>query len=98
MFDWDKANIAHIAKHEVLPHEAEEAYSSNPLYLDYSIEDGEERHREVGETLAGRILVVVSTMRGDLVRIVTAYAAERPLRLTYLAFKESEQHGKENHS
>jgi len=39
-FDWDEGNISHIAKHAVLPHEAEEAYDSNPLYLDYSFEDG----------------------------------------------------------
>lgn len=97
-FDWDEFNIAHIAKHGVEPHEAEEAYNSDPIYLDYLIEDGEQRHREIGETLAGRILVVVSTMRGDWVRIITAYLPDRPLRLTYLAFKESEQHGKENHS
>jgi uncharacterized DUF497 family protein len=51
--------------------EAEEAYNSNPVYLDYAIEGGEQRHREIGETLAGRILVVVSMMRGDLIRIVT---------------------------
>ena len=98
MFDWNEANITHIAEHNVAPHEAEEAYNSNPLYLDYSTEDGEVRHREVGETLAGRILVIVSTMRGDLVRIVTAYWAERPMRIMYLAFKESEHHGKENRS
>ena len=98
MFDWDTANIGHIAEHNVLPHDAEEAYNSNPLYLDYSVEDGELRHREVGETATGRILVIISTMSGELVRIVTAYWADRPLRVTYLAFKESEQHGKENHS
>jgi len=51
MFDWDEANVAHIATHDVIPREAEEAYKSQPLYLDYSIEDGEERHREIGETL-----------------------------------------------
>ncbi len=98
MFDWDEANIAHIAEHDVTPHEAEEAYDSNPLYLDYSIEEGELRHREIGETLAGRILVVVSTMRGDLTRVVTTYPPGRSLRVTYLAFKEAEHHGKENHS
>jgi hypothetical protein len=51
MFDWDEANIAHIAAHSVLPHEAEEVIENQPVYLDYSIEDGEERHREMGETL-----------------------------------------------
>jgi uncharacterized DUF497 family protein len=98
MFDWDEANIGHIAEHGVVPHEAEEAYDSNPLFLEYSVEDGEERYREIGETRTGRVLVVVSTMRGDLVRVVTAYSPDGPLRIIYLAFKESEQHGKEDHS
>ena len=98
MFNWDAANIAHSAQHNVLPHEAEEAYNSSPVYLDYQIEDGEQRHREIGETLTSRILVVVSTMRGDLVRIITAYPHHRALRLSYLAFKESEQYGKQSHS
>jgi len=97
-FHWDEDNIAHIARHDVLPQEAEQAYDSNPLYLDYSFEDGEERHREIGETNEGRILVVVSTMRGEFVRVVTAYEPSRTLRLTFLAYREYEQHGKENHS
>jgi uncharacterized DUF497 family protein len=70
MFDWDEFNIGHIARHDVVPHEAEETYNSNPVELDYSIEDGEVRYTEIGETLKGRILVIISTMRGDLVRIV----------------------------
>jgi hypothetical protein len=28
-FDWDEANIAHIAKHDVKPHEAEEVITNN---------------------------------------------------------------------
>ena len=28
MFDWDEFNIAHIAEHDVLPNEAEEAYAA----------------------------------------------------------------------
>ncbi len=98
MFDWDEFNISHIARHDVVPHEAEETYNSDPVELDYSIEDGEIRYTEIGETLAGRIIVIVSTMRGDLVRIVTAYQADRTARIAYLAFKESEQHGRESHS
>jgi len=98
VFDWNEANIAHIAAHDVSPHEAEETYNSNPLYLDNLVEDGELRYREIGETVTGRILVVVTTMRGNLVRVVTAYSPERPLRVAYLAFRESEHHGRENHS
>jgi uncharacterized DUF497 family protein len=97
-FDWNKANIAHIARHNVLPHEAEEAYDNQPVYLDYTVEDGEERHREIGETRKSRVLVIVSTIRGERVRIVTAYEPDRPLRMTYLAFKELEQYGEADHS
>lgn len=72
--------------------------ANNPLDLDYSSHNDEVRYREVGETLAGRILVVVSTIRNELIRIVTAYPPSRSLKNAYLEFKESEQHGKENPS
>jgi uncharacterized DUF497 family protein len=98
MFDWDGANITHIAEHDVTPEEAEQVIENSPLYLDYSMQGGEIRHREVGETAAGRILLVVSTTRNDLIRVVTAYPPSRSLRMTYLTFKELEQHGKENSS
>jgi hypothetical protein len=98
MFDWDQANIAHIAEHDVLPHEAEEVIDNQPLYLDNLVEDGEERYRELGETPLGRILIVVSTLRNERTRVITAYEPPRSLLLSYLAFKESEQHGKANHS
>jgi uncharacterized DUF497 family protein len=93
MFDWVDANISHVAMHEVAPHEAEEAYDSNPLYVDYLVEHGEIRYREIGEIRSGRVLVVVSTMRGEMTRIVTAYE-DRPSTLTYFAFKESEHRGR----
>jgi len=54
-FDWDEANIAHIAEHDVVPAEAEQVIDNSPLYLDYSIQSGEVRHREIGETATGRI-------------------------------------------
>jgi len=98
LFDWDEENIAHIAEHDVTPAEAEHVIDNGPLYIDYSIPGGEIRHREVGETATGRILLVVSTTRGDQIRVITAYPPSRSLRMTYLTFKESEQHGKENSS
>ncbi|MBB5062034.1 BrnT family toxin [Granulicella mallensis] len=98
MFDWDEANITHIAEHDVLPSEAEEVIANSPLDLGYSSHNDETRYREVGETLAGRILVVVSTLRNGLTRVVTAYPPSRALRLTYLEYKEFEQNGEENPS
>ena len=35
------ANIKHIARHDILPSEVEEAYENEPLDLDYDFADGE---------------------------------------------------------
>jgi hypothetical protein len=43
MFDWDEANISHIAVHNVLPHEAEEAATFKPVALYAVSRNGEER-------------------------------------------------------
>ena len=42
-FDWDSANIDHIARHRVTPEEAEQVMLNSPLEIDYQIMDGEER-------------------------------------------------------
>lgn len=94
MFDWDAANIAHIAEHGVLPLEAEEVIVGNPLDLDYVVRNGELRLRQAGETSAGRILAVISTSRNGCTRVITAYPASRMLRATYLKYKEPRSYGK----
>ncbi len=96
LFDWDDANIAHIAEHDVSPLEAEEVITSLPLDLDYELREGEMRLRQVGQTSAGRILTVVSTFRGNLTRVVAAYPASRFLRTLYL--KELVKYGEANSS
>jgi uncharacterized DUF497 family protein len=73
IFDWDDANIGHIADHEVTPEEAEHVVLDDPMELDYEVENGEERWNYVGETMAGRILRVSITLRGERVRVVTAF-------------------------
>ena len=83
MFDWDEGNIAHITKHDVLPSETEEVIANWPLDLEYEFREGEMRLRQVGETLAGRVLTVVSTFRNDVTRVVAAYPASRFLRKLY---------------
>ena len=98
LFDWDDANIAHIAEHDVLPSEAEEVVTNNPLDLDYVIRNGEFRLRQAGETSTGRILAVITTIRNGLTRVITAYPARRSLRATYLEHKELRKDGKANPS
>lgn len=93
--DWDEANIRHIAEHGVTPSEAEEAVLNQPLDLEYTFRNGEVRLRQAGETLAGRILAIVSTVRNERIRVVTAYPASRLLRATY---HKKVKDGKENSS
>jgi hypothetical protein len=98
-FDWDKANIAHIAAHGVLPQEAEEVIANNPLDLSYEMQDGEPRFRQVGETSSGRVLLVVSTERRGVTRVITAHRPSRFLHDTYLkSRKESTIDAEENPS
>jgi uncharacterized protein len=88
MFDWNEANIRHIAEHGISPSEAEQVVLNNPLDLQFQLRNGEERIAQVGETDAGRILVVITTMRDDLIRVVTAFPAKERIRNVYLAQKE----------
>jgi uncharacterized DUF497 family protein len=80
LFDWDTANIAHIAVHGVTPEEAEEVVFGDPMELDFDVENGEERWTYVGESRAGRVLTVLFTTRGERIRVVTAFAPS-PLRM-----------------
>ncbi|MGB6973853.1 MAG: BrnT family toxin [Terracidiphilus sp.] len=67
-FDWDDANIGHIAEHDVKPEEAEEVILSDPLEMGYDKSTlGEDRWSYLGETLLGRILQVVVTLRAEKV-------------------------------
>jgi hypothetical protein len=33
-FDWDAANVAHIAQHGITPEECEEAYKNGPMVIE----------------------------------------------------------------
>ena len=86
-FDWNEANTEHIARHNVTRDEAEQVIESNPLEIRKKDHSGELRIVHVGETHAGRILLVAVTSRGDLVRVVTAYTAPRKFRTFYVQWK-----------
>ena len=75
MFDWDDGNVAHIAEHDVSPSEAEDVVLGDPVDLQMQVIDGDERLPQIGATRTGRILIVITTWRGELTRVVTAYPA-----------------------
>ena len=92
-FDWDQANIQHIAKHGITPEEVEQVVLNEPIDLTMQLRDGEERTPQVGETDAGRILVVITTWRDGLIRVVTAFPAKIALRKLYVAQRGSANAG-----
>jgi len=88
-FNWDSVNSGHLARHGVSPAEAEEVILNRPLDLSTELRDGEERTVQIGETNAGRILIVVSTARADVIRVITAWPAKDRLRRYFLTQKRS---------
>jgi uncharacterized DUF497 family protein len=73
-----------LAAHEVAPDEVSQVFANEASDLRYEVVDSEERWTSVGRTDALRILVVVWTMRGESVRIVTAFEAGRRLAAEYV--------------
>jgi len=57
--------------------------------LERQIVDDEERFLHLGETMAKRILFVVVTERDDLLRVVTAFPADRKAKRFYLLKKDA---------
>jgi uncharacterized protein len=86
-FDWDDANIAHIARHDVMPAEAEQVVLGASVPLEPDERGGEDRHTELGETSEGRLLLVVWTWRRHRVRVVTAFPAKRKWRTLWMRVK-----------
>ena len=86
---WDAGNIDHIALHDVVPEEAEQALVNDSFETARYFRNGEERLNTVGVTDSGRVLVVVTTERGESTRVVTAHPADRDVRALYAQMKEA---------
>jgi uncharacterized DUF497 family protein len=56
----------------------------NAVLLELQFEAGEERTKVLGMTASGRVLAVVFTLRGDVIRPITAYTAPRRLQKLYI--------------
>ncbi len=86
-FDWDFANLDHIARHKVEPDEVEEAVQDPDAvpYPTHRGPQGQARYAVVGATEAGRLLVVILETRGDQARVVTARPANAVERRPYEA-------------
>jgi uncharacterized DUF497 family protein len=89
MFFWDKDNLSHIARHHVSKDESEQVIQNDPLDLERQIRNGEQRLLHLGETNAGRVLFVVVTLQDRMLRVVTAFPANRKARKFYADQKQA---------
>lgn len=74
-FDWDEANIAHIAKHDVLPEEAEDIFFDLRNVLDDDVKHStknEKRFLIIGKTSQERILYQIFTIRENKIRVISS--------------------------
>jgi uncharacterized DUF497 family protein len=85
-FQWDADNEdKNATKHSVAQSEAEQAFANQPLIVadDPKHSQSETRFRALGKTNAGRLLHVVFTIRGDLIRVISARPMNRKERRIY---------------
>jgi len=85
-FQWDAANSGKIReRHAVSLAECEEVFFNRPLVIgdDEKHSAAEERLYALGQTDAARLLFAVFTMRGRLIRVISARNMSRNERKVY---------------
>lgn len=85
-FQWDEGNATkNRSKHEVTQAECEQVFFNAPLVLaaDPAHSGAEGRYFALGQTDAGRLLLEVFTLRGALVRVISARPMSRREREVY---------------
>ena len=86
-FEWDEHNVSHLALRQITPSDAEQVIGNRPVDLESELRNGENRAAQLGETDAGRVLIVISTERDRKVRVVTAWPAKERLRRYFVILK-----------
>jgi uncharacterized DUF497 family protein len=76
-FDWDEHNEQHLARHGISRSDAEDVLSGNHILLEYQTRSDEQRWVAVGTTRAGRIISIVFAVRGEAMRPITGWDADK---------------------
>jgi uncharacterized DUF497 family protein len=85
-FEWDAGNAQkNWVSHRVTPAESEEVFFNLPVFVleDAKHSGRERRYNVLGRTNADRLLSVIFTIRGDLVRVISARPMSRKERTAY---------------
>jgi len=92
-FQWDAGNAdKNWELHRVSQAECEEIFFNRPILVapDDEHSQKEPRYAALGRTNAGRRLAVIFTIRGTLVRVISARDVSRRERRVYEETKEAE--------
>lgn len=85
-FQWDAGNAEkNWEKHRVSTAECEQLFFNRPLLVadDVAHSQAEPRFYALGRTDEGRLLFVVVTLRGELIRVISARDMSRKERKAY---------------
>ena len=85
-FEWDEGNSEkNFLKHGVLPSECEQMFFNQPLVVtnDVTHSNREKPFFALGQTGAGRLLFIAFTLRGTLIRVISARDMNRKERKVY---------------
>ena len=83
-FQWDEANASkNWTRHQVSQTEAEQVCLNRPVVVIDARPGIEARWFAFGRTDADRLLTVVFTIRGPLLRVISARPMSRPERKSY---------------
>jgi len=85
-FQWDEGNASkNWTSHEISQTEAEQAVLNRPIVVpgDTAHSRREVRYFAFGRTDGGRLLTIVFTVRGPLLRVISARPMSRPERRAY---------------
>jgi uncharacterized protein len=80
-FEWDAAKAkANVGKHRVSFEESESVFDDMFALTSDDVvhSETEDRRRTVGRSERGRVLVVITTRRGDVMRIISVRRAATP--------------------
>lgn len=95
-FDWDAGNSdKNWTTHRVSDSECEEVFFNQPVVVRRDLEHsrGESRLYALGRTDRSRELFVVFTLRGKLIRVISARDMTRQERRIYQTHEQNEEEG-----
>ena len=85
-FDWDDGNSSkNWYKHQVSKRESEQVFFNKPIIVfeDIKHSDSEIRYYLLGKTNKNRLLMIVFTIREDLIRLISARDMSKKERSFY---------------